>query len=72
MRRADECERCIFGFAPLSSMIDIDDLPSHTAGENKRVLKITAVEFLQDQRAYRLDVGGAIWRETQSTKRDRL
>jgi hypothetical protein len=51
MRSAGGCERDRFGFAPLSSMIDIDDLPSHTADENQRVLKITAVEFLQDQRA---------------------
>jgi len=27
-----------------SSMIDIEDLPSHTANENQHVLKIIAVE----------------------------
>jgi hypothetical protein len=44
MRSADGC-------ALQSSMIDIDDLPSHTANENQRVLKIIAVELSRDQRA---------------------
>jgi hypothetical protein len=44
MRSADGC-------TPASSMIDIDDLPSHTAKESQRVLKIIAAEFSRDQRA---------------------
>jgi len=44
MRNADGC-------AQPSSMIDIDDLPSHTANENQHVLKIIAVELSHDQRA---------------------
>jgi hypothetical protein len=44
-------------------MIDIDDLPSHTANENKRVLKIIAAVFLHDPRAWRLDIAAAIWRQ---------
>jgi hypothetical protein len=32
-------------------MIDIDDLPSHTANENQRALKIIADELSRDQGA---------------------
>jgi hypothetical protein len=65
MRSADGC-------ALPSSMIDIEDLPSHTANENQRVLIIIAGELSSDQRAWRLDAANAIWREEQSTKRDGL
>jgi hypothetical protein len=44
MRSVDEC-------APPSSMIDIDELPSHTANENQHALKVIAVELSRDQRA---------------------
>jgi len=72
MRSADGCERGIFGCAPQSSKIDINDLPSHTAKEKQRVLKIIVAVLLGDQRAWQLDAASAIWREVRSTMRDRL
>ena len=60
------------GCAPPSSMIDIDDLPSHTANENQHVLKIIAADVWHDQWAWQWDAANAIWREEQSTKCDGL
>jgi hypothetical protein len=51
-------------------MIDIEDLPSHTANENQHAPKIIAVAVQHDKRAWRWDAANAIWREEQSTKCD--
>jgi hypothetical protein len=59
-------------YALPSGMIDIDDLPSHTANENQHVLIIIAVELSRDQRAWRFDDANAIRREEQFAIRDRL
>jgi hypothetical protein len=50
MRSAAGCGRSIFRWAA-SSMIDINDPPSHTPKEKQRTLKIVAAELLRDQRA---------------------